>query len=162
MNALPDFAQDLLANHGNRVLTWILALLAAAGGRLLLMITSNKKAQDAARTLALHARDAVQATFQTYVEAIKKARADGKLTDAEAAEARAKAVAILRDRLGWKALTSLGGGLLSKLFLGDKWADKVEKALGTAVEVAVADEKKLGKAAGLTTSGTKAPASPPQ
>lgn len=155
---MTETLQNLLTSHGQTVLTWLLALLAAAGGRLLVLITSNKMAQDAARSLALHARDAVQAVFQTYVEAIKAGRADGKLTDAEAAEARAKAIAILRERLGWKQLTKLGGGILAKLFLGDKWVEKAEKMLGTAVEVAVADEKKLGKAQGLTTSGTKAPA----
>ncbi len=158
MESLPGYVQDLLANQGPKVLTWILAILGIGGARLLVLVTSNKMAADAARMLALHARDAIQATYQTYVEALKLGRSDGSLSPAEAAEAKARAIAILKDRLGWKRLAKLGGGVLANIFLGDKWDAKVEKMLGTAVEVAVADEKKLGKAMGLSTQTATATA----
>ena len=161
MDNLPDYAQSLFANQGTTVLTWILGLVALLGARLLAMITTNKATTDAFRVLALHARDAVQATFQVYVEAIKKGRADGKLTPEEAAEAKRQAIAALRARLTWKQLASLGGGILAKIFLGDKWTDKVEKMLGTAVEVSIADEKKLGKAMSVKSTGVDAPHATP-
>ena len=76
---------------------------------------------------ALHALEAgVEATYRTYVRAIKEARADGKLTGEEMAEARRRAreAAIEFGRTqGIDVLRELGSGYI------DLWIAKLVKTL---------------------------------
>lgn len=76
---------------------------------------------------ALHVLEsAVEETYRTYVEAIKEARADGKLTQVERRRARAlareRAIAIGREQ-GIDVLTQLGRDSL------DLWISRLVKKL---------------------------------
>jgi hypothetical protein len=72
-------------------------------------------------------QDAVLEVSQTYADAIKSGKQDGKLTDEEAAEAKRRAIAIAKSNIGAKGLARLG----RVLGIGvDGW-------LGTKVEATV-------------------------
>jgi hypothetical protein len=145
---LPDLP-ELAVDYGDKLLGWILALLGAAATWLLVRVGASAAWRSLVTELGAHARDVVLEVWQTYVEALKEGRADGKLTDQEKRIAKERAVAKLRARLGWRKLIALGGGVLTKLFAGSAWAQRVEDWLGGAVETAVAEAKREGKAAGL-------------
>jgi hypothetical protein len=86
-----------------------------------------RKAKDQRYAKAMQALEAgVEQTYRTYVKAIKDARADGKLTDEEAARARQQArdtaIAFGKSQ-GVDVLTELGGGYL------DLWIGKLVKRL---------------------------------
>lgn len=148
---------QLLVDKGAAALKAALALLASAAAWLLVRAGLSAKWRSLIEELGAHAKDVVLYVFQTYVEAIKAGRADGKLTEEEKTRAKLMAIAALKERLGWKKLLELGGGLLARLFGGDAWERKVEGWLGGAVETAVAEAKRDGKASGLSTSGKDAP-----
>lgn len=82
--------------------------------------------------LGEHARRAVLATHQTYTEAIRDARADGKLTPEEREEAKRRALEILRSYVGWDDLCEMAG------------VDNAERSASAAIEEAVAASKAVG------------------
>ncbi len=147
----------LFVDRGGQALQAALALLALAGAWVLRHVTLSARWRSLLEELGAHSKDVVQEVFQTYVEAIKAGRADGQLTDAEKNRARDMAIAKLRERLSWSKLLQLGGGWLARLLGGTSFENKVESWLGGAVETAVAEAKRGGKAAGLSTSGTNVP-----
>ena len=71
--------------------------------------------------------------WQTEVEALKAAAADGKLTSAEKAELKAKAIAWVKSLADPKLLLQLFGA-----------SDKIEAGLGAMVERGVVNAKALG------------------
>lgn len=148
----------LLVDKGAKGLQAALAALALAGAWLLAHIGLSAKWRSLIEEIGAHAKDVVQEVFQVFVEGIKAGRADGKLTDAEMNVAKEMAIAKLKERLGWRKLLELGGGMLARLFGGDAWAAKIEGWLGSAVETAVAEAKREGKALELKTSGKDADA----
>ncbi len=90
---------------------------------------ASKRSQhrDALLEIVDNVEAAVKATKQTYVDAIRKASADGTLTDLERAEAYAKTKETVLKTLGPVALQTVKT-------LGDTW-------LRTRIEAAVADTK---------------------
>lgn len=161
-HAFPDLI-ELAVDYGTPVLGWLLALIAAGGGWLVVRLGLAARWRELVKELGAHARDVVLEVWQTYVEAIKAGRADGRLTEEEKRQARDLAMKKLRERLGWKKLLALGGGLFARVFAGEKWAARVEEWLGGAIETAVAEAKREGKALGLRTSGTRSePAADPR
>jgi hypothetical protein len=154
--ALPDSVYGLMADYGLGAMTWMLAILAAAGAWLMVRLSLASTWRALIVELGAHARDVVLEVWQVYVEALKAARSDGKLTPEEKETARQMAVEKLRARLSLPKLIALGGGALARVFHHDEWAQKLEELLGGAVETAVGEAKRQGKAAGLKTSGTDA------
>jgi hypothetical protein len=152
-----DGVWDLVVDYGARALHAALAALAAALAWLLLRVGLSSRWRSLLEELGAHAKDIVLEVFQTYVEALKAARADGKLTAQEKAHAKTQALDKLKTRLGWWKLVQLGGGLLARVFPGSSWASKLEDLLSGSVETAVAEAKREGKTAGLVTSGKDAP-----
>ena len=75
---------------------------------------------------------AVKEVHQVFIDELKKARADGKLTSEEKQQARDMAIAIAKSNLGAKGLKRLA----KALGLGD-----VNSWLGNRVEESVADLK---------------------
>lgn len=147
-----------LVTYGPSVVAWTLAALAAVGAWVLARLGAAGVTRALFVELGAHARDIVLEVWQTYVEAIKADRADGTLTVDERATARAMAIAKLRERLSWGKLLALGGGWLTRIFAGSKWASKVESILGGAVETAVAESKRDARAATPVTNVLATPA----
>ena len=79
--------------------------------------------------------------FLGYVNPLKKASADGKLTEAENANAKEKALEAAKSYIGAKGIKEIGW-----LLTGDDHAGAVEY-ISTAIENAVAKRKIEGKAA---------------
>jgi hypothetical protein len=141
-----------VVSYGPIVVTWALAALGLVGAWVLAKLGAAASTRSLFAELALHARDVVVAVTQVYVDQIKRARADGVLTEDEKATARAMAIAALKERLSLRKLVALGGGWLTKLFAGSKWASKVESILGNAIETAVGDSKRTSVALGIATA----------
>lgn len=153
---MTDTLIALIADHGLTAAGWALSLLAMAATWLLTRSGLAAKWRDLIAEVGVYVRDAVMYVFQVYVEAIKAGRADGKLTDEEKAHALALAVAAVKERLGWRKLLSLGGGLVGRLLGGSGWQGKVDALIGKLVEAEVGKVKVEAKAVGLHTSGTRA------
>lgn len=137
---------DLFITYGDDALKW---LLAAAGALLLKYVFSLVKNSYANGVLGrawLEVQGAVLEVEQVYVGALRAARADGKLTDAEKAQAKAMAIAIARENLGKKGLARLARVL---------GLDSVERWLGSKSEQALATVK-----AAVTNHAPAAPARP--
>jgi len=110
----------------------LLSLLSVAGAYLVALVRQKLKSELAAgvmKRLGFAARAAVKAVYQEYVQALKESNADGKLTDAEMAEAKARAIA--------KAKGLLNLGELIKLFSLPK--DGVDHFIGEAIETAIGE-----------------------
>lgn len=118
-------------SEGDTVLFWVLAAVGALIARLVLgQINSDAARKYVGRALN-EVGDAVLDVAKTYVESIKQARADGKLTEAEKAEAKARALAVAKRNIGPEGLKRLAKILGFDTGALDKW-------LGTKVEAAVA------------------------
>lgn len=123
--------KDLLywaLTHGDKILFWVMT---AVGGLLARAIThyvgSSKAAGIVSRALT-EIGDAVLATTQTYVSALKAAAADGKLTDTEKAEAKALAINTAKKLIGPEGLARLAKIVGADL---DGWiGTKIEATLG--------------------------------
>jgi hypothetical protein len=153
----PDLTYSLIIDHGREAVAWALGALAAAAAWLVVRVGVSATWRSLLEEVGAHGRDVVQEVFQVYVEELKAARLDGKLTEDERRHAKALAMAKLKERLGWRKLLELGGGLVARVFAGSSWAKRVEEFLGGAIEASVADAKREGRAAGLKTSGTDVP-----
>lgn len=90
---------------------WVLALLAGLVSKYIVTLTSNKWAQGVIQRAYKEIEEAVVEVMQTYVAELKKANADGVLTDQEKAIAKQMALAVFRDNLGSKGLARLARAL---------------------------------------------------
>lgn len=138
-----------LADYGDKIAAALAALLGILGSRYVW----GKLATGTTRAIVQRAYaevvDAVLEVWQTYVSDLRKARADGVLTDEERATAKARALAVARQNLGAKGLTRLARALGFGTLLG--LDDAATTAwLGTKVETAVASLKSAGFMSGAT------------
>ena len=146
---MEDLIYNVLGTYGDRALLLILSLLGLAGVRLLVALGTGTAMRNLFGLLARHARDVVVEVGHTYVAALQAGRADGVLTEAEKAEAKAKAMRRLREKLGWRTLLQLGGGLLPALlglFGASGWTKRIEGWLSGALETQLAELKVAGLA----------------
>lgn len=120
-----------LVASGDTILFWVLATVGALIARLVIAQIGNATAAKYVGRALTEVGDAVLDTAKTYVEAIKKAAADGTLTAEEKAEAKARAIATAKANIGPAGLKRLANILGLDLAGLDKW-------LGTKVEAAVA------------------------
>lgn len=151
---------DVFVERGGQALKAALAVLATVFAWLFARAGLSARWRNAIDELGAHAKDVVLEVFQIYVEEIKAGRVDGKLTEEEKARAKAMALERLRQRLSWSKLLQIGGGVLTRIFAGHEWAKKVEGWLGGAVETAIAEAKREGKAAKIVSSGKDATTPP--
>jgi len=116
---------------GDKVLSWVLALL----GTLLSTYVIRKYLSGSVRDILSRALaevvDAVMEVKQTYADGLKAGAEDGKLTREEAAEAKARALAVVKSNVGAKGLARLARVIGVDV---DRW-------LGTKVESTLANIK---------------------
>lgn len=124
--------------HGDSAITWVGTFVAGLIATYLIVLIKNAVVRKWVTRAWVEVRAAVAEVWQTYVSALKEGAADGKLTEAEKATAKAKALAIAKANIGKKGLARLARilGLEGAL---DDW-------LGTQIEAAVDQSKKEGKA----------------
>lgn len=124
-----------------------LGTLAAQGVRLLSAHIKREYWRNVTHRLQVAAMNAVKDVYQTYVNAIKAANADGVLTAAEQAEAKKRAIEAAKAYLGAKGISEV------IRVLGIE-PGALDALIGKEVEAAVWDTK-------LATSAVKASASRP-
>lgn len=126
---------DLLVEYGPKVLVWVLAAIGGLIARHVATLTKKVWAQGIISRAWAEIRDAVEEVSQVYVDAIRKARADGKLTEEEKEEAKRMAIESFKSNFG-----------------GEEALKRLARALGIAdamswveskLEVAVKDAKPL-------------------
>ncbi len=120
---------ELTMNYGAMVLGTILAVLGLGLTRYVFVLIDNNIIRESLVRLWDETKAAVLEVGQTYVDALKEASLDGKLTDEEKAEAKSKAIAIAKSNLGKKGLLRL-----SRILDIDKW-------IGGKVEAFVRESK---------------------
>ena len=125
--------EDILV-HGQSVIYWALTALGLALAKYCWSRVSNDWVRAFLGRVYDEVNDAVREVYQTYVDAIRAKSADGTLTDAEKAEAKAMAVATAKANLGTKGLRRCMKMLGLKPEQLDSW-------LGTKVEAAVRTSK---------------------
>jgi len=134
---------SMLLGWGDKVASWVLALFGSVlTGYVIRRYMKGTAAEILARALS-EIFDAVLEVKQTYVDSLKDASRDGKLTSPEMREARERAISIAKSNLGVKGLARLSR------ILG---VDNLETWLTTKVESAIGTVK-------ITAPSTKAPAS---
>jgi len=149
-----DTIASFLATHGNTVLfagLSILGVLSLLAGRALVWVGTSIKNQVASQ-IVVRALQEIQAivveVWQTYVTAITKGRADGKLTPEEAAEAK---------RLAWEKFVSNWGLKGLQRLARALGLDGVENWVKGKIESAVGGLKLTQQATAATARATTAP-----
>jgi len=117
--------------HGDQFLTWGLVTLASVGVAFLLKQIKSDKVREIVGRALHEVGAAVWEVKQTYVDELKAASLDGKLTDEEKKAAMDKAIAIAKTNIGMKGLDRLGRILNLDLSGVEKWLkNKAEVAVG--------------------------------
>ncbi len=122
---------DLYVNFGGPALMWLLAGLTGLLTKFVWDLIKNAKLRGLLSRAYAEIRDAVLEVNQTYVDALKKGREDGTLTDIEKAEAKDLAMDSFKSNFGRKGLKALGRVIGVSL---DSW-------LSSKTEAAVAELK---------------------
>jgi hypothetical protein len=146
---MEDLAYTLITS-GDTVLFWVLAFVGALIARMVLgQIKSTKLKEYVGRALA-EVGDAVMDVAQTYVKALKDARADGQLTSEEKRLAKEMALTTAKKNIGKEGLERLARILGFDMAALDGW-------LGTKIEAAVASLPTPGRklAVGTPATGVK-------
>ena len=120
-----------------------LALAGTIGGlgllvRYLMRKSGNELVKLALTRLQWAVGTAVRDVYQTYVEAIKEANADGKLTPAEQRRALLQALDRVKSLLGWKGIR-----LLARAFGVDNVG--LDDFVAHHIEAEIADTKRVGR-----------------
>lgn len=140
----PDLTKALveaLAPLADALLPLLLTALTWASYQLAAWIRAKVQSEIGRRALLglnAGAETVVRELAQTYVEGLKAAAADGKLTSAEVEAVQAQAMAKLKSYLGPN-----GVGLLAKM-LGAKDPGTVDKLLAATLEAKVHELKPFG------------------
>lgn len=138
---------------GDRLWTYLGALALAAALAWVAKSWPSKAGEIVGRALR-EIGDAVREVYQTYVEALKEADRDGKLTTDEKVTAKRMAVAIAKSNIGKKGLARL---------LRVLGVDALDEWIGSKVESAIVGEKVVGSAAkGGAASSVPLPLPAPQ
>ena len=117
---------ELIAQYGLTALTWLLAGLTTVAMKYGISKIDSDRIRGYTERLFAEVKAAVFEVGQTYVEALKEGREDGKLTELEKREAKKRAIAIAKSNLGTK-----GAKALARVLDVDEWiGNKVEAVLG--------------------------------
>lgn len=118
---------DLLIEYGIPALKWAFAGLGALLASYVFAHLKEGYIRSIAQRAWIEIQGAVLEVSQTFVEALKLASADGSLTAAEQAEAKAKAIKVAKENIGKKGLARLARVLGVDI---DRWlGSKVEQAV---------------------------------
>ena len=124
---------NLIIDYGMVAIGLFLSGLTAIVVKHGLALIDSKIAREYSERGWHSAAAAVRFVLGTYVDELKLANADGKLTAAEKKEAKARAIAAAKSYIGAKGLKEI-----AKVFDVEEW-------LGAKIEAVVSDEKRLGK-----------------
>ena len=117
---------------GDKIAAWALALLSSVLTGYVVRRYLRGIAADILARAVSEIIDAVAEVKQTFVDSLKDAAADGRLTQPEMKEARERAIVVAKANIGPKGLARLGR------ILG---VDSLEQWLTTKVEAVVAGSK---------------------
>lgn len=98
---------QLLTEYGVQAASWVFAALAAVGVKYLWGRIKNETAAGIIERAYFAVTRATQEVWQTYVQALKEANADGKLTDVEKRNAKKLALDAAKKYLGKKGIAEL-------------------------------------------------------
>jgi uncharacterized membrane protein YeaQ/YmgE (transglycosylase-associated protein family) len=148
--------RDIIVQFGEPLATLIVGILGAVMTRFVWGRISADWARRLLQRVYAEVIDAVVLVWQTYVNELKEKSADGKLTDAERAEAKRRAVATVLKNLGdtgiqrlAKVLGFTDGGSTSAVSKTVDWLEE-------KTEAAVANLKSSGVIANGVKKGTYA------
>lgn len=128
--------QALLA--GDSVVAWIGAIVLAFVGKVVASRIDNETTRKYVTRALNEIGDAVAEVYQVYVADLKVANADGKLTGAEKAEAKAKAFKKVKALIGKEGLARLARILGTDAL--DGWlSNKIEAELDARKSIGAAD-----------------------
>ena len=121
----------IIVDLGQNLVPWLATVLLGLLSKYVYVKIKNDYWRSVVSRATIEVVDAVQAVHQTYVDAIKEGRSDGKLTEKEKTEARIRALKTAKANLG-----PGGFAKLAKIFGGasaaENWlATKTESVVGT-------------------------------
>lgn len=121
---------ELLAEWGPRAVLFLFSGVAMLLTRYVYGLLKSEYVKRVISRALNEIQAAVMEVAQTYSDAIKKGRDDGKLTEEEKAKARSLAMTIARENIGLKGIRRL-----VRIFAGDRI--DIDKWLGNKVEASV-------------------------
>jgi hypothetical protein len=104
---MSDFLLTVVAEHALTVLTWVLTMLGVLGAKYAWGKISNDWARGVMMRVYAEIESAVLEVVQVYTDDLKKAAADGKLTNLEKTNARSLALKTIKSNIGKKGLARL-------------------------------------------------------
>jgi hypothetical protein len=105
---MTDFLYALFIEYGTQTISWLLAaVLGPLLARLLAGYVKNQRIVGVLNRLGGLVHDVVAEVTQTFVEELKRGRADGKLTIVERKEAKRRALMALKQYLGSRGIAEL-------------------------------------------------------
>ncbi|MBZ0234447.1 MAG: hypothetical protein K8M05_19105 [Deltaproteobacteria bacterium] len=134
---------EFVATNAEQVVPWALGLVALLLTKYVWSTIAHKTAREILQRAWNEVADAVMETWQTYTSELKRARADGLLTEAEKLEAKRRAVATAKSNIGVKGLKRLANVLGFSSFFGEA-PEKVDAWIESKTEVALASLKSSG------------------
>lgn len=146
-----DFLYQILV-HGDSAILWAGAALMGLLAKYVIAKIGNENVRKYVGRAVYEVQDAVSEVYQTYVSELKKANADGKLTDSEKKSAKDMALSAAKANIGQKGLNRL----TRTLGFGD--ASEADAWLGNKIEAAVAKPKLESES--LAMLGEEGPGSP--
>ncbi len=151
---------EFVATNMEKVVPWTIALVALLLSKFVWSAISHKTGREILQRTWNEVADAVMETWQTYTSELKRARADGLLTEAEKREAKRRAVETAKSNIGVKGLKRLANVLGFSSFFGEA-NEKVDAWIESKTEVALAGLKSSGVLKNGVAPGTIAlPAKP--
>ncbi len=155
---------ELLISYGIPLVTWLLGILGIGMSFVMRQIWKNARLLEVMTRLGHAVRDAVNDVFQTYISELRRANADGKLTDEEKAIAKQMAIERAKVFLGRKGIKVLLYSLGMKqetldTFLGGQVESEIRKQKLEVEKAAASGGGFLRRAAAMAT-GTIPPVPP--
>lgn len=146
-----DFLYQILM-HGDSAILWAGAALMGLLAKYVIAKIGNENVRKYVGRAVYEVQDAVSEVYQTYVSELKKANADGKLTDQEKKSAKDMALAAAKANIGKKGMARL----TRTLGFGD--SSEADAWLGSKIEAAVAKPKMESES--LSLLGAEGPGNP--
>lgn len=134
---------EFVATNAESMVAWVLGLVALLLTKYVWRSIGHQTARVILQRAWNEVADAVLETWQTYTSELKRARADGLLTETEKREAKRRAVEIAKSNIGVKGLKRLANVLGFSRFFGEA-DEKVSAWIESKTEVALAGLKSSG------------------
>jgi hypothetical protein len=151
-----DFLYELVSEWGLKVGAWLASLLLAVMAAWVWKRIRIQVVRDVLERAWTEIVASALQVWQTYVQAIKEGRADGKLTPEEATEARRRALDAFKRNFGLAALAKAAPGWI----FGAKAKEWAEGWADHKLEAAVAKLKADGVTVAASPSASEVAARP--